>query len=733
MSSKPYPLRVIDGGRLVTSLSLENIGERNWSRKLNMRRVSKDQEGRQEGWIKFIGVTQYVYDGAESVLQLAEIVRPNGDRVIVGAGRQTLKKYNTGTATWTDIAGGLTFSASGKRWQWCTINGYLVLNNGVDLPVSFRAEDAAVTQIKEMRQVGYARVGRICEYNGFLMIADLTKIKPDQLDTWMNGYASYTTTSTVAKAAGWTIAYPGDHRVQFNVTTGASAITVTLPALTFSQRPIFFWITKVDAGAGSVITSPTIADELVSLTAINDTALVWWNGQKWVAKVFASGVIPATDAYGTPPTAITERFPWAVANGEFGEPTKWAPSFAALMAAAGTSVTLPFVPSTWVARTTRVGVINGGPDGAVLGGQTGYEDGVLVTVIGAFSPATMGVAVTLEVTTDTAITYPRIVNVTRWTDISTIVSEYRLVGDSSEILGMLPLGDMLMIYRNTCIYVGRYTGDAEKPFVWVPRFPSKKQTLNLPIWGDAIADVNGEYHLYPGVGGRFYQFDGVSWPTIHEVCDEAKELFFTGVVDTDEVFVVANPYTKQFWFCRPTLTFAYDFEYQTVNEVDAVIGAGAFVRKPGSTDQWFILAIGRFVFTYGLVTNAATNIKTYLRDTVAPGAQLKSGLIDARMVSDEKMLSSYTPILASSSPNAALTVQLYSTYNPSVAPAALMSPIQSLPTPAGDNFFTTAYQAIFFQDEINLVALTDIDFRLSQRIFEFDRVGDARGVTRTTL
>jgi hypothetical protein len=728
MPSKMYPVRVADGARLVTALSLENVGERNWSRKLNFRRF-KDQEIRQEGWQKFFGATQYVFDGTESVLRLAELVRPNGDRVIVGASRTKIKKYDTGTALWTDITGGLTFSASGKRWQWCTINGYLVLNNAVDLPVSYRVEDAAVSQIKELRQVGYARIGRICEYNGFLQIADLTKIKAEQLDTWMNGYASYTTTSTIAKAADWTIVFPTDHRTLFNVTTGASTITVTLPPLTFSNRPIYFWITKVDAGAGTVVTSPAIVDEAVVLTANGDSALVWWNGQKWVAKVFAGGVIPATDPYGTPPTSITERYPWAVSNGEFGEPTRWAPSFSALMSAASTTVVLPFPPSTWTAKTTRVGVINGGPDGDILGGQTGYEDGVLITAISTFDPVTMGVAITLEVTTDAALTYPRLVNVTRWTDISTIVAEYRLVGDSSEIIGMLALGEFLILYRTTCIYIGRYTGDATNPFIFTSRYPGK-ESINLPIWGDAIADINGDYHLYPGVGGRFYKFDGVSWPTIHEVCDDAKELFFNGVVTTDEVFAVANPYTKQIWFCRPTLTFAYDFEFGTVSEIDAVVGAGAFVQKPGASDKWFILAIGRFVYTYGLVTNGATNIQTYLRDGVAPSAVLKSGLISANNLSGEKDIFSYCPVLSSSSPDAELQIQLYGTYNPNVAPTALMVPAQDLPTPAGENFFTTAYRAMFFQDSITVTDTADVDVRVSERIFEFDGVGSGQGIPR---
>jgi hypothetical protein len=729
MASKAYAIPLATDGQLITALSHENVGERNFTRILNLRRF-KDTLIRRDGWEIFIGATEAVFDGVEAVMRLAELVRPNGERVIVGASRTKLKKYDTGTALWTDISGGLTFSASGKRWQAVQINGYLILNNAVNLPVSYRVEDAAVTPIYEMRQGGYARVGRIYEANGFLKIADLTKIKADQLATWMNGYSNYTVSGTQAKNANFNVVF-GDHQDEFDVTTGAGDIVASLPALVFNEQPFYFWLTKVDAGAGEVTTSPDILDEEVVLDSINDTALILWNGSRWVAKVFAGGVIPATDPYGTPPDDIMERYPWAVANSEFGEPTRWAPSFSSLMAAAATSIVLPFNPSTWVANQTRVGVFNAGPSGTILGGQIGYDDGVLITAIGSFNAATMGVTITLEVSTNVDLTYPRIVRTTRWTDINTIVAEYQLVGDGSEIIGAITLGELEILFRSTSIYVGRYTGDALNPFVYVPRYPGS-DSLNLPIWGDAIANVNGDYLLYPGVGGRFYKFDGVSWPTIHERCDNAKELFFDGILPTDEPFAVANPQTKEIWFCRPDLTMAYDFEFDSVSEIDEEVGAMTYVRDPASADQWVILTIDKTIYIYGLVLNAATPIHTWLRANEAdpPSWTLRSGLISAGLLTDEKLLLAYTPVLASSSPDAAFEVQLYSSPNPSFPLTALLAPAESLPTPQGECQISTYFQDIFFVDEIIGTTELDIDFRISERVFEFERVGEARGVVR---
>jgi hypothetical protein len=740
---KPLVLTIADGGSLNTDDSMENVSPYDFTRILNMRHVKRDQLGRQEGWVVFDPYPdgpsdQYSFDGTESLLRLAELRRADGTKVVVGASRTKIKAFDTATAAWTSLNGSLTFSADGKRWQACTVGSYLILNNTVNLPVSYQVGDAAVTPIYEMRQAGYANVERIADYNGFLRIVNLNKIKDDQLDVWLNGYSSYTATGTTAKAASFSIVFSTDHQEQFDVTTGASDVVATLPAMAFDDQPFYVWIKKVDSGAGTVTTSPAIADEEVVLEEEDDTALVWWNGNKWVAKVFPGGTIPATDPYGVPPESICQRYPGAVANSELGEPTHWAPLFTVLMPVAGTTIVLPFNPNTWVAGQTRVAVINGGPSGATLGGQTGYEDGILVTAISAFSAANMGVTITLEVTTDTNIAYPRMVDVTRWTDISTIVSEYTLPGDGSAAIGAAKLGELFIIYRTTCIVVDRYTGDVTNPFVQTFRYAPNDDEVNLPLWGDAIATVNGEYHLYPGMGSRFYKFDGVSWPSIHETCDKARQLFFDDVVINDECFAVTNPFTKQVWFCRPDLTFAYDTEHDKVTEFDAEIAAAALITRPGTTDRWFILAIDREVLTYGLTPNAATPVSTFLRKGVAPAipARLTSGLISGasasnlQLMTEEKMLHSYCPVLSSSSPDVAVEVQLRSTYNPSGTLTDLLVPVQELPNPAGENFFTTYFQAIFFQDEITLVDERDIDFQISQRVLEIERIGSAAGVTR---
>lgn len=718
--SKQFQIPVIQGGRLITSVSANMVGPANYVRKLNFRR-DKDQEIRREGWLDFSPIpavaNQNVYDAALTCTRLVELVRGDGTKAILGFSRSAVRLFDNTAGTWSTIGSG--YSASGKRWQVVTINGTLVANNGVDLPFYWNIGDAAVTAMKELREVGVASVGRIIENSGFLIIADITEIFAEVLPLFMRGWSTFTSGTTTAKAANFTITNP-EVDDTFNVTTGASTIVATLPAA--PPTGFYVWIVKVDAGAGSVITSPVIEVSPVVLDTNTDKALVYWDAteEQWVAVTFPLGVVPADATYGSPPSYITQRLPWAVANGEYGEPTQWAPAFQVLMAAAGTSLVLPFASSVFVAGQTRVAVINGGPLGGTLGGQEDSPNGILVTVVS-------GRTLTIETTTDVGLTYPRVVTVMRWTDVSSLVGRYDLQGDNSAITSLATLRDWLVVVRETGFYMGRYTGDPSAPFVFTPKYSGS----NVPLWPDAIASIKSDYLLYPGRGNRMFKFDGVTWPEIHEVTDLASTLFFSGYDQDDEVFCVDNPITKEIWWCYSDKTVCFDYDTQggTVSELDQAFDAAATVHKTATNDVWFIMAITRFLYTNGLVYGA-TNIQTWLRDGVAVDSILKFGLNSFGDQANEKMLLSLTPILASSSPDVDLEVQVYSTYNPNGALTTLLVPAESLPTPKGDNFVALCFQALYFQDEITLVETTDIDARYSMRILDVDLV-KASGVTRS--
>lgn len=719
--SKTFQIPVISGGRLITSISANMIGPADMVSKVNWMR-DRDQEARRHGYVKFNPLagpaSEYIYDAALTCTRIVELVRGDGTKAILGFSRSAVRLFDNTLGTWSTIGSG--YSASGKRWQVVMIDSTLFGNNGVDLPFYWRIGDAAVTPLKELREVGIASVGRIIDNSGFLIVADTTEIYAEILPLFMRGWSTFTSGTTTAKAANFTVTNP-EVDDTFNVTTGASTITATLP--TSPPTDFYIWLRKSDNGAGSVVTSPVISVLPVALNTQNDLALVWWDAifERWVAVTFPLGVIPADATYTAPPTYITQRLPWVIANSEYSDGTRWAPGFQVLMASASTTITLPFASSVFIARQTRVAVIGGGPLNGTLGGQEDSPYGILVTAVS-------GRTLTLETSTDVDLTYPRVVTIMRWTDVSSLVGRYVLAGDNSAITSLANLRDWLVIFRETGIYMGRYTGDPGAPFVFTPKY----QGTNVPLWPDAIGSVKADYLVYPATGNRMVSYDGVTWPEIHEVTDAAASLFFDAYDQADEVYAVDNPITKEIWFFYPDTTLAFDYDTPggTVSEFDQNFDAAAVVHKTATTDVWFIMAIGRFVYTYGLVYGI-TNIATWLRDGVAVESVMKFGMNSFNDQANEKMITSLTPILSSSSPDVDLEVQIYGTHNPQATPVALLVPPESLPTPQGYNFVTLCFQALYFQDELTLVEATDIDARYSLRIIEVELVR-AQGVTRST-
>lgn len=711
---------MVSGGRLITTLSANNVGPADYTSKVNWRR-RKDAEIRREGYLDFSPLSaiadQQVFDAADTCIRVAELVRGDGTKTVIGFSRTKIKQFNTTTGAWDTLGSG--YSSSGKRWQVVTIGGVLVANNAVDLPIYFQVGDAAVTAMKELREVGIARVGRIIENNGFLVIADITEIYAEVLPLFMRGWSVFTVSATQAKASDFAIVN-GDNQNQFNVTTGASNIVATLPAT--PPTDFYVWLKKADTGAGTVTTSPAIAVSPVSLSTQNDLALVFWDATNgaWVSVTFPLGVVPADDPYGTPPTYITRRLPWSVANSEYGEPQNWAPAYEVLMPSASATITLPFPSSVFVAGQTRVAVVNGGPLGGPLGGQEATPNGVLVTAVS-------GRTLTLEVATDSGLTYPRVVTVLRWEDTSSLVGRYDLQGDNSEITSMASLRNWIVLFRTTGIYRGRYTGDPNAPFVFEPIYSGS----NVPLWPDAIANIKGDYLLYPAKGNRIYAYDGVSWPEVHELVDAASSLFFDNTDQATEVFAIENSITKEWWFLYPDQTVCVDFDTEglSVSVIDQAFDAAAVIHKPLSSDVWFVMAIANEIKLNGLVFGE-TPVATWLRDGVAAQSTLLFGLNSFGDESNEKLLQSLTPILGSLSISVALEIQVYSYWNPNAAPTTLLVPAEALPTPSGRNYVPMIFQALYLQDKITLTDTRDVDARYVKRIWEVDLV-KASGITRS--
>jgi hypothetical protein len=208
--SAPITVKPSQGGALLSALSSEAIGVANYDIKRNWRKYL-DRELRSEGFVQFC---PKMFDGviplpatAEDITLSIMLRHPNGrTAVIVGTATQIWRYagledplyvlagwveqyYYTETATaWELIGDG--FAAVARRWEAHQVNGYLILNNASDLPVTYRLTDDWVKPIYELRELAIASVGTICIYNTCLFCFDLSQIKDGVFEELMAPVAS---------------------------------------------------------------------------------------------------------------------------------------------------------------------------------------------------------------------------------------------------------------------------------------------------------------------------------------------------------------------------------------------------------------------------------------------------------------------------------------------------------------------------------------------------------------
>lgn len=211
---KPIEAKPQLGGRLLSALSGENIGIWNYEIKRDIRR-DLDKEKRSEGDVLFC---PKVYDiaGVPSIIGpattdpitlIVQLTHPNNRKMIIVGTATTLWRYygrenalyyepvyfepdyyEETSEAWKEIGSGFTSPA--RRWEAELLNGWLILNNGVDLPVTYRITDDVVTPIHELRELAIASVGTIVVQNGHLLVMDIRQIKEDKFIELMTPVSS---------------------------------------------------------------------------------------------------------------------------------------------------------------------------------------------------------------------------------------------------------------------------------------------------------------------------------------------------------------------------------------------------------------------------------------------------------------------------------------------------------------------------------------------------------------
>lgn len=189
---KHYSLMVPDGGNLIAgSNSQDTAGSTNYVEKINFRRET-DGEVRREGWSNFnVGGTEVSkIDDSDAPIRMLHQFESEGKKVLVAACADKIYRFREDSDEWVLIAEGLfnldeigysetkkatveKYNLKPTRWEVVTIDGYCIMNNGIDLPLWYRDGWPCAFPLFSLRERGIVRVGTISEFDGRLFIADV--------------------------------------------------------------------------------------------------------------------------------------------------------------------------------------------------------------------------------------------------------------------------------------------------------------------------------------------------------------------------------------------------------------------------------------------------------------------------------------------------------------------------------------------------------------------------------
>jgi len=653
------------GGALMTGISSENAGVFNYVAKRDWRRVL-DHEMRAEGYDHFRpNITKALgnqpFPGApttDPILLIHMARRPNGETAIIAATATTIYRYfaledgayfeGNGTPAayfeepplpdtpyfddnpgeWIVIGSG--FSPDGNRWEAENLNGYAIFNNGVDLPVTYRLEDFAVRPIWELRDNGVAAVGTIAVFEDVLMLADILQIHDEKLLEIRSPIDSGAITASqagalysgliTATAAGATVTadaaffnagmvgkdlrFSNGIRRTITAFTDAQNVDVDGDPLAIATGLPFYILETgdadfiVDSSAG-FFTADHVglrifwdSGHVRTITALNSPTQVVVNSDLEVPS--GEFGIENPEAYATfTQTQFIDRIQYRILWSDLDEPRR----FDAI------------VPGTIMAGSNQL---------TFLVPTRSFESGQAIIILGAGASGGNLLATILflgengrDAILDTqALTSVTDADVSAQSSIGSLVGFEDLQDDGSAIIRMRRLRGKLVIYKDTSIFLGQFTGQVDSPFSFQHIYSGSKSVH----YKHTLVDVNGLYHLYAG-RNTFYRFDLTGQiPQEQKTLEIVKPLFFDAASQENGhlIFAAENVLTKEVFFCFPSMSddkvLRYDYLMDTVSTSSAAFTAAASVKRPvsgpqiGPSEDWFIMGTAQgTILRYGLV------------------------------------------------------------------------------------------------------------------------------------
>lgn len=474
---------------------------------------------------------------------------------------------------WIQIASGL--SASGRRWEAVSVGDYICLNNGVDLPLTFRPGDQSAFPIYELREQQIACVGTIASHVGNLLCMDITSINDAP-------FAALMAPVTGAVDAG------------MDVTGLISVPAQTLfPDATVTVGLTIFWASGQAAKIISIDGDGNITTAVVQ--AIPSGPVYLENPLAYAAYVSNGN---------------TQRYPWRMLPSMPGAPRRFGatvpvsanlfdrqlifqypirslPELLTLNLAGGFSV------EGQIGGTTDIQVLYAGQGGITLTTSViGIQDGIAMSCL-IFDPILSPISDTGNVNENT------VSSIEAADAADSYAGAYTdLVGDGSAILKALQLQTQIIVYKETGhIFLGVFTGDITNPYQFQD-IEVHNQGQCLRYRNVVIGSGGGFYgscHVYAG-RNAFYKFD-LFMQTPQEIPElqPAQDLFFqASIADPENAYVAENPLTTEwvFGWDLPGADRALCFDYtsRTCRTTSMTMASACKIQHPNpARNDWLFL------------------------------------------------------------------------------------------------------------------------------------------------
>lgn len=665
----PVTVKPPDGGQLVTRASASEAGVAHYVAKRNWRRDLSD-EIRREGHDYFapFGLAEdyltHPFPSAVSDDDLTLIClvrRPNGDVALVVGTPDTLYRFNHQLSSYIEdedgyiVSGyfidqtrwqiiGSGFSESGRRWEVEQLDGTAVFDNGVDIPQAFRVEWDGVQPLYELRDQGVATVGTIGELSGLLLGADIREFTEASAEaaldvissgsvtltqagfktgvgTYDSGTGSLTAASAVFAASDNGRIILWSNGVRQRITGYTSPTVVTLASGSSVAAALSFRVTdEVLDGWGGAPTgwqayAITASSAWFDSSFVGTTITFESGVSRKIVAVYSSTVartdtdypVAASKALRENPLAYAsldeledagvtdfDRRKYRVLWGEVNQATRF-----------GALIPVEFDAASYFIRTDRacrtfkigdvVGVIGAGINGGTLGPVTVVDIG----------PGRIRLSKPVITSGSGAII--------RFSSIGSTAGFQDLQDNGSGILRMVRLQERIVVFKESNLFVGRYTGLVAAPMDFARVVVPHGRDLHFR---HAVVNVQDSQLFYVGRADVF-SFDLTSRrPTPVASADLVSNLFFDyadpSEAGVERIFAADNHLTQEVWVVNPFApadgSLCFDYKYQTVSTTDWSPTAAATVSTIGEdgkagSDSVFLMGAGNGVLVeYGLRT-----------------------------------------------------------------------------------------------------------------------------------